>query len=155
MRYTSSGVVESFPVAKTIERRPDSWWMVLQCDEELARYYRRLYDLRQYGLPPRAPLQSPPWGAHITIVRNEKPSKPELWKKWQDWRIPFSYDSEIKGYKDYLWLNVQCEKLLDIREELGLPRFPEFSLHLTIGRRFWYLPDDYPVDFTGTVRVSK
>lgn len=127
--------------------------MVLQCDEELARYYRRFYDYRQYGLPPRFPLQSPPWGAHISVVRDEKPAKPELWNAWQGKRISFTYDSEIKGYAEYLWLNVQCEELLDIREDLGLYRFPEFSLHLTVGRRQNYGPKDLPIEYTGGIMM--
>lgn len=108
--------------------------MVLQCDEELARYYRYLFDRRQYGLPPRSEMQPPSWGSHITIVRDEKPTKPELWKNWQGKRVTFTYDSDVLGNDEYWWLRVHCEELLDIREALGLYRFPEFSLHLTIGR---------------------
>lgn len=136
--YTSSGIIEAFPVAKSIPRRPDSWWMVLQCDEELARYYRYLFDRRQYGLTARWPMQPPPWGSHITIVRDEKPTKPEKWMSWQGKRVTFTYDPQVKGNDEYWWLQVRCEELLDIREELGLNRFPEFSLHLSIGRYMIY-----------------
>lgn len=136
--FTSSGIIEAFPVAKSIPRRPDSWWMVLKCDEELVRYYRYLFDRRQYGLPPKWPMQPPSWGSHITIVRDEKPTKPDLWMSCHGKRVTFTYEPVVRGNDEYWWLQVRCEELLDVREALGLNRFPEFSLHLTIGRYIIY-----------------
>lgn len=103
--------------------------MVLHCDEEIGRYYRYLHN---YMNPVQ--LVKPEWGAHITVVRNEVPSHEALWYEWNKKRIEFTYSPVIKDNEDYFWVQVNCEELLDIREALGLYRFPEFSLHLTIGR---------------------
>ena len=110
--------------------------LVLDCDHELGRYYRSLIAKKWL-------LRRPSWKEHITLIRGPvefaSPPDKELWGKYHDHVITFEYEPFIntrepeEGYLRYFWLNVLCPQLLDIREELGLPRPPLFPLHLTIG----------------------
>jgi len=109
--------------------------LVLDCDHELGRYYRSLIAKKWL-------LRRPAWKEHITIIRGPHewfaPSK-KLWGKYDGKVVKFEYEPFIEtkepeeGYLRYFWLSVLCPRLLDIREELGLPRKPLYPLHLTIG----------------------
>ena len=101
-------------------------WIILECDEDLARYYRR--QLRQKG------LAGPPYGSHITVLAGdyESPPKVEAWGKYEGQTVKFQYYPDIRNLGDFYWLPVRCEFLLDIREELGLNRNLKWPLHLTI-----------------------
>ena len=59
--------------------------------------------------------------------------KKVLWERYSGEIVTFEYNSIIRDDELYFWLDVSCPRLLDIREELGLPRHPEYSFHLTIG----------------------
>jgi hypothetical protein len=55
--------------------------------------------------------------------------------------IEFNYAHTIRYDNGcHAWLDVECERLHEIRKELGLPEYPHFhkarrlSLHLTLGR---------------------
>jgi hypothetical protein len=111
-----------------------SWWLVVDCDPEIGRYYRHLFRLAQHRC---CDLQRPAWKEHITVIRDEEPpdSKKLLWKKYDGLCVPFKYSHLARGDDLYVWLDVESEQLLDIREELGLPRLPEYSLHVTIGNK--------------------
>ncbi len=125
--YTSVGTFRYDPRAKTIERKP--WWAILDCCPDLSRYYRWSY--WQYF---REKIQTPAWGTHISLIRGEEPPNKEMWGAYEGLEIEFEYDIELFGNDVYFWLNARCDKLLDIREELGLPRKPLLDLHVTIGR---------------------
>jgi hypothetical protein len=75
----------------------------------------------------------PAWEEHISVVRDEEPPNKEFWEKYAGQEIEFQYNPIVEGDGLFFWLNVDCDFLLEIREELGLPRDPEFPLHLTIG----------------------
>jgi hypothetical protein len=49
-------------------------------------------------------------------------------------QISFAYDPNLRFNGEYFWLPVQCEELLDLREQLGLRREPRMPLHLTVAR---------------------
>lgn len=106
----------------------DPFWLILQCDSELVRYYKH-WVFKGYF----EKIMMPAWGAHITVIRNEKPAKPELWGKRAGDFFEFEYDPEIRTNGRHYWLKVSSPSLLDFREELGLRRNPPISLHLTIG----------------------
>lgn len=116
--FRSSGTLIYYP----------SWWIVLRCCDDLARYYRR--SLRIKG------LAAPPYGSHITVVNGgveEPPNKP-FWQKYDGDEIEFEYSSEVYGEDGFYWLMVKCDKLHDIREELGLERELKWPLHLTVAK---------------------
>jgi hypothetical protein len=75
----------------------------------------------------------PAWASHITVIRNEEPPNRDLWEKYNNQKVDFLYIPPVETNGEYFWLNVICDKLFQIREELGLPREPEIPLHLSIG----------------------
>lgn len=108
----------------------ENWWMIVDCDQDLACYYRKLYNMYHYYCNK---LQRPSWEAHITVVRNEEPPIKDAWKKYAAQEIEFNYSIIPRDNGVHYWLEVECEFLLKMREELGLSRIPEFPLHLTFG----------------------
>lgn len=108
------------------------WWLVIDCDPEIGRYYRSLYEMWTYKT---SELRRPAWEAHISVIRDEKPSNEADWLKYDGQDIEFTYMPDLEFNGIYVWMPVLCPNALDIREELGLPRNPYYDLHLTIGNR--------------------
>ena len=77
----------------------------------------------------------PAWDSHITVIRNEEPLHKEYWEKYSGKTVEFEYETSPLTDGNYWWVTVFCEELLDLRTELGLPREPEFPLHLSIGHQ--------------------
>lgn len=105
------------------------WWLIATCEGDLTDYYAWFLH-KKTGIV----LQRPAWGAHVSVVRGEVPFRPDLWKKYDNKEISIIYDPDIRTNSAHWWMRVHSNDLLDIREELGLPRFPEFTFHLTLGR---------------------
>lgn len=114
------------------ERSSDKWWLVLDVDQNISDLYRHLYWLDTYRCKK---LQRPAWGAHVSIIRNEEPPKEKqsLWESYADQELELEYTSDVGDNGIHWWLPVFCEKALDIRVELGLPRQPYHPLHMTFG----------------------
>jgi len=91
---------------------------VVWVEQNISDLYRKLIPKYYYAQPQLYP-------AHITVVRLrlETAKNMEVWNKYNGELIPFSYDSSIRFDGTYFYLNVQSERIGDIREELGLPRF--------------------------------
>jgi hypothetical protein len=116
----------------------DSFYrLALEVDQELSNYYRSL-------IPKWVDVSRPRWPAHITIVRPEKetPIHLDSWGKYEGEELDFLYAPEVQQGKIYFWLNAFCQKLENIRLELGLPVRSEYTLppegfkkcfHITIG----------------------
>ncbi len=117
------------------------YWAVLECDDAITDYYRAVVN-KKFGIN----LHQPAWGAHISIIRGEKP-KPHLahlWKKYDGKKINFSYSCFPRFNGDTLpgltkhesgtfwFIDVDAPFLSNIRKELELPH--DWKLHLTIGR---------------------
>lgn len=129
MKSTDIGVLRYSP--KLLGTKSSSkWWLVLDCDPELGKYYRNLFHLTTYRC---YKLQRPAWECHITVIRDEEPSNKELWEKYNGKEVEFEIVSEAENNGDYHWFSVKCDQLLDIREELGLVREPAIPLHVSIG----------------------
>lgn len=128
----SAGKLRYSPQLIGSYQETSKFWLVVDCDPELGRYYRALYRAMWFGC---RELEIPAWKEHITVVRNEPPpeDRQHLWERYNGKKVEFEYlyPPETDGY--YVWLNVLCPELLDMREELGLPRDPEFPLHVSIG----------------------
>jgi len=114
------------------ERTSEKWWLVLDCDPEIGRYYRQLFSAHHFHAQK---IQRPAWKEHITVIRDEEPldSCKSLWEKYEGQSIEFSYNTYLETNGEYWWLSVECEFLLTLRAELGLPRDPFFPLHLSVG----------------------
>jgi len=110
------------------------WWMIATIDGELTEYYAWFIKKRTGLL-----IQRPAWGAHISVIRGEKPiGEQEAWDsvkaKYQNSEVTMFYDPNIRTNGDHWWMRAHCNDFFDIREELNLPKFSSLSFHLTIGR---------------------
>ena len=113
-------------------RLSEKWWLVLDCDKAIGTYYRDLYRLFHHRTKE---LIRPAWDSHITVIRNEEPINKEVWEKYAGKQVEFEYESSLQTDGNYWWLNVVSEELLAARTELGLPRDPQFPLHLSVGHQ--------------------
>ena len=134
MEYLAKGRIKYSPTnnGKTVRRDggTTTWWIIIETNPELGKYYRELYRLDSYNV---RTLNRPTWDSHISIVSNEKPLNLFKWNKYQGKEIEFKYISVPKSNDTYVWLPVICEQAFNIREELGLKRTTFCPLHLTIG----------------------
>ncbi len=128
------GYIEYDPDRDAMKKNTQ-YWCVLQLPEDLIGLYQ--YFLRAEK---HIHMNMPAWGAHCSIVRGKQPDEAHqhLWGKYQYRRIKIRFRPEIIKVKDskkpgsFYIINFCSTELNDIREELGLPRHPEF--HFTIGR---------------------
>lgn len=105
-------------------------WIVLKADDEIARYYRYWVKKTYY-----TQLNTPYNGAHVTVLAGKytEPANKEFWGHHENEKIEFSYDSSVQITDHYYWLPVQCQRLIEIRRELGLSDQPYWPYHLSIG----------------------
>jgi hypothetical protein len=133
MLFKSPGkiVFDPLPISGNKEKMFKDWWSIVTIEGDVDNYYRWFLQKR-YGLK----LQRPAWGSHISFIRGEEVSK-EIWdtfkSKLSGTEIEFEYESEPKSNGIHWWLTVHCDRLKDIREEMGLPRSGKWGLHLTLG----------------------
>lgn len=116
--------------------------LILEVDNEIARYYR--------ALCPRAlGLRIPMYPAHISIVRNSTPERMEYWGQYEGREMEFDYEEWVYNDEIYFWLNCYsvsfngegAKTFEEIRTELGLlphdktSRSPDgrCKFHMTIG----------------------
>lgn len=131
------GYVEYDPDRKEMKSKTQ-YWCVLQLPNDLVRYYQ--YFIRKEK---HIDLQMPAWGAHVSIIRGEKPDNEHmhLWKKYDKKRIKIRFYPDIVQIKDkkqggsFFIINFESPELIEIRKELGLPIYPNF--HITIGRTYY------------------
>jgi hypothetical protein len=96
---------------------------VVDINHDLANYYFSL-------IPKYYHIQRPRWAPHITVVRPEK-EKPQKTAKWGDHEgeiVRFMYDPYLFNDSQYFWLDIWCNRLEIIREELGLPNVSRYTL---------------------------
>lgn len=127
IRFDSIGKIRYSP---STLGHAQKWWVVVDCNDQIGKYYRKLFELDCHFCDK---LGVPAWKEHITVVRNEEPLKKEFWEKYEGSEISFSCLILPQSNDVYYWLEVECDFLLSLREELGLPKKPEFPLHLTFG----------------------
>lgn len=131
------GYLEYDPDRKDMKKRTQ-YWCVLQLPNDLVRYYQYFLRTEKHIY-----LEMPAWGAHVSIIRGEKPDDEHihLWKKYHKKKFKFRYFPEIVEVKDkkqsgsFYVINFECPELSDIRRELGLPVYRDF--HITIGRTYY------------------
>jgi len=76
-------------------------------------------------------MMAPKWGPHITIIRHELVRDVDI-LSYQGKKVNFRYAHRIVTNDKHLWLPVESEELLAIRQALGLFAQPLFPPHLTI-----------------------
>lgn len=142
--HRGSGIVRYDPARGDMKSRTQ-WWCVIDVDPEIARYYR--WWVNTMGNPlgiERDNLCLPAWGAHISIVRGERPRDDlaHLWRKYQGARVEFAYQHAPRQSGDttgdrpnwYWFVDVQCDLGKQIRQELCKPS--HWNFHLTVGRSY-------------------
>jgi len=154
---TAQGWLKPDPEADTIKAKP--WWLIVQCDRDWTWLVQRWLTLHGHGrwarvidpsrvlpdgrsvdLEPRlarvTDFVPPAWGPHISVTRGESVPKSGhgLWRSLVNRQIDFRYNPDLQFNGEYFWFWVQCDELLNLREQLGLRREPKQRLHLTVGR---------------------
>lgn len=129
MIFRSTGVLRYSPKLLG-DKSSSKWWLVVDCDVSIGKYYRHLYKLHTHRC---RKLQSPAWKEHITVIRDEEPSYKEFWGKYAGEIVEFLCESNAEDDGLFAWLPVSCTRLHDIRTELGLPRQSIYPFHLTFG----------------------
>lgn len=146
MSHTGTGTIIYDPRRPGLQSR-NQWWCVVNTDDSIADYYRWWLRYEKH-----IHLQPPAWGAHISVIRGEKPQGQllELWKKYHNQRITFIYDhvGQVKTARSkrhvqgensgtFYYVKVQCPLLTEIRHEMNLKT--DWDLHMTIGRSHEYV----------------
>jgi hypothetical protein len=123
--FASTGILQYGPGLRVVA------WV----DQGIADFYRSLIPKYYFVQPQKYP-------AHITVVRLrlESAKNMEAWNKYEGEEVSIQYGNEIGFDGIYYYLNVMSDRIGDIREELGLPRFRFGDLgadrccyHITIG----------------------
>lgn len=108
--------------------------LVVDADPDLAAFYRAL-------MPETMSWVKPRWPPHITVVRAGKdiPIHLEHWGKYEGEEVTFIYGNDMHLDKTYYWLNVWCDRLPEIREELGLPSKSRWTLPPSGGHQCFHM----------------
>jgi len=124
--FKSTGRLAYDPAARI---KSEPWWLILRTDPEIVNYYqhwlKQNYDLQ---------FEKTVWGSHISVNRGVAPKYKDLWKKYQGEKIEFTYSNSIYRKHWFFCVDAQSERLMEIREELGLSKLPPAGFHITIGR---------------------
>jgi 2'-5' RNA ligase len=112
--------------------------LALDVDPGISSFYRSL-------IPKHIKHQPQRYTPHITVVRIGKETAQDLtaWGKYEGELIEFEYDPFVHIGRVYIWLDAYCERLKEIRRELGLDEnrihYPTQTLykafHITIANR--------------------
>lgn len=139
-----TGVLVYDPHRPGMKTKTD-WWIVVNVDSEICRYYR-WWVWRRYMIE----LKQPSWGAHVSVLRGGEPraNKKHLWKKYQGEQIDLEYSHNVRQAGDttggdrpnhYWFVDVWSERLNEIRDELGFSlefQGKPIKYHLTVGRTY-------------------
>ena len=106
------------------------WWLIIDCDPELGRFLRHLFELGHYRT---RSLQPPLWGTHISVIRGEQPLMADAWGELDGVAVEFAYMPIVHETNRFAWCQVECPEALALREAFGLSRQSQPPLHLTIG----------------------
>jgi hypothetical protein len=101
--------------------------LTLEVDQVVADYYRALLPKWIRNNPQKFP-------AHVSVVRRETPPRAEHWGRYEGELVEFRYSNVVEFDETYVWLNVECERLKEVRVELGLNAYPWWRnrYHVTI-----------------------
>lgn len=111
----------------------DQWWLVVDCCPDIVAYYKWLVERGTY-----ARLNTPKFGSHISVISGEEPIKNiDKWGEHTGESITvdagplYSLDANSEDKSKIYCVNIECERLIDLRELFGLKK--EYPFHLTIG----------------------
>ena len=111
----------------------DKWWLVVDCDQQIIRYYKHLCAEERH-----LNLNIPRHGSHVTVIEGEEPLKNiEKWGEHNGEVIDlkatkiYSINAFEQNREKIYCINIECERLEELREYFGLE--PEYPFHITIG----------------------
>lgn len=119
---------DPIPLSGNVEKMFKPWWCIALIEGEVSEYYS-WFVLKRTGIR----IQRPAWGSHVSICRGEEPVNKDFWKRHDGETLIMRYDPDVRTNGNHWWMRIECEGMLDIREELGLPRHGRFNLHMTLG----------------------
>lgn len=126
--FTSTGILHYDPGVGT--KQFDPWWALLECDDDIAKYYAWMLKRRGVEMYPN---DKGLWGTHISVMKGDPAPNPVAWKKYEGYEVEFHYNHLIRyDNGKHAWVDVYSEDLSQIREELGFG--PKYWYHLTVGR---------------------
>jgi hypothetical protein len=106
------------------------WWLIVRVPHGVVLYYQDWVWRTE-----RTKLTTSAWGAHLSVIRGERPPNKELWKQHANRKIKIEYDANpICNRMGHWWLPARCPDLNDIRKDLGLNPRPRVPFHITIGK---------------------
>lgn len=157
--FTGKGTIVYDPDRGDMKART-KWWVVVNLDQGITDYYRwwanrcvnplrvsaedrtkQSYKLR--GVQDED-LLVPAWGAHMTIIRGEKPREAQmhLWRKYDGQTVDFKYSPNVRysgdtkdvGEKNgrYWFIDAVCPLGKQMRDEFGFAS--NWTFHITVGR---------------------
>ena len=109
-----------FTSAGTLHYSEHGYKLAVDVDPEIVRYYRSF-------VPKHIKMNHQAYEPHISVVRKEVVPNLQFWRKYEGEQVVFQYSNFICFGELYVWLNVLCKRLEDIREELGLSRSSEIT----------------------------
>jgi len=129
--YKTKGVILFSPTRTIIKDHiSDPCWCIVQLDDEFSKYYqyvcKKIYN--------NIKLQTPKWGPHITVIRNEFLGENYDWKSLDRKEIEVVYNNKIENNGKHYWMPIiNNEIYYEIRNNMGIFTEPEFNFHLTFG----------------------
>lgn len=135
------GIIRYSPLRIGGRRRINPWWIVVDTDNEISKYYKWWLERLIYNPPwlkknEGEKLNLPLWGTHVTVLNGVKEVGEqylEFWEKYQGEQIEFEYSPYIEKHWKFFVLPVKCSKLEIIRDELGFDS--NYHFHITVARQ--------------------
>lgn len=151
MMFETTGILRYDPHRPGMKTRT-VWWCVIELDDAIASYYRWFID-REWWQADSSTIKRgyhrPAWGAHVTVIRGERPRKNESdWKYRDGERISIRYDNKIRQtssavYADepdkFWFVDAHWDGYTELRKHFGLPYERDgrsFRPHITVARTY-------------------
>ena len=107
------------------------FWMILQCPKNIMWFYIDQINRAYADGLIDAPVQAPLALSHVSVVRKEKALKGP-WKGLQGSWVDFEYQPKVMTNGRHWWLPVRSNRLIQLREKMGLRGKPYVPFHLTV-----------------------
>lgn len=149
--FKSTGILRYDPPRGDMKRNVRNWLVLETCHGIVLYYGDYVRRNPTFWGESRIDLKMPSWGSHVSVVRGEHIRQDfydRHWRKYEGEVVEFEYSHLVRRSGDttpgerpenFWFLDVHCDRLMDIRRELGLRTSSPidgrpFTSHLTIGR---------------------
>jgi hypothetical protein len=127
--FSSTGIINYSPLRNSSKFSMERI-CVVDVDEELSAYYRKMWTLKN----PHIPILKPSWSSHISIMRGSRIlDKEKPWGYKEGLSTEFYYSPYLEFNEKHLWINVLCPVFFELRAYYNVPiRFNHG--HITIAK---------------------